>query len=149
MSTVATEIQKGKWNLFYPTAVAYTIGCKKFIFGQSSTNNNRMYIQEIFQNGEIGVAETYNDGWETYYDFVTVIDDNVKKILFCYSKKDNKIQISELTQDGKLKILNIESSLPTNLKVITPYVNNGNLLIYSQDESTRGWTIFNCGKIIY
>lgn len=140
MNISINEIQSGKENNFYVNVIPYTVYDKHYIFGQTKTENNWHYIQEVLPDGRIGEQTEYSS-WSHYYDFFTVLDDDGKKFLCCTSAQDNAIRLLELTYDGKTKLLFEESFLQDDFETLTLYMREGKLFAFCQHKSTKEWKV--------
>ncbi|MDE9538955.1 hypothetical protein [Xenorhabdus bovienii] len=142
MSISITTIQYKNANNFYHTnaMATYEINNKKFIFGQSKTQSNWHFIQEILPDGRLG-SETENSSWPIYYDYVTVLEDGNKKYLCCINTSSAAIQLLELIPDGKTKLVFADKYSQDGFETFIPYMNNGVLFAYRQNESSKRWEI--------
>ncbi|MCC8365830.1 hypothetical protein J8V57_05965 [Xenorhabdus sp. PB61.4] len=140
MSISVNEIQNGTENNFYIGVVAYTVYDKHYMFGQTKTQDNWHYIQEVLPDGRLG-EQTEHSSWSHYYDFITVLDDDGKKVLCCTSSQDNVIKLVELTYDGKTKPLFEESYLQDDFETLTLYMRHGKLFAFCQHRTTKEWKV--------
>ncbi|MDE9566663.1 hypothetical protein KKI93_22305 [Xenorhabdus bovienii] len=148
MSIKTTEIQNGDTAIFYSVVTTYIINGRQFMYGQSRTNNNRYFIQEISKSGKVVNAFTESGDRDHYYDFVSVLEnngnDNKSKFLYCSSSDNNVISLFELTPDGKTKLEFEGNYFSGDSTALAPYLTDGKLFIYKQDETgNHHWKITN------
>ncbi|CDH34349.1 hypothetical protein KKJ06_16420 [Xenorhabdus bovienii] len=142
MSISITTIQyKNAYNFYHRNAMAiYEIDNKKFMFGQSEAQGNKHFIQEILPDGRLGDT-TESGSSPIYYDYATILEDGNKKYLCCINTSSAAIQLLELTPDGKTKLVFADNYSQDGFETFIPYMNNGVLFAYRQNEASKRWEI--------
>ncbi|MDE9538953.1 hypothetical protein [Xenorhabdus bovienii] len=145
MSIAGNEIQNGNSSRFYSVVTTYIINGRQFMYGQSRSDNNWHFVQEILKSGKLDKM-TESGTRDHYYDFVTVLEDTSsnKKYLYCTSTDDSVLSLYELTSDGKTKFKAKSAYLSGDSAAFAPYLTDGKLFVYKQDETGKfHWKITN------